>query len=551
MGGFFLSSSTDAVNKAKAFFTRQSLPFRTFLIGGFQLLLLQKKFSRDHQNWHALDSGELAIAGAGFWLTQNSGGVAALREIHREALEGRNPFQNLLGHACFVFSKAGQVAVVTDRTGTYPCYGTTTGNEQSYSSSLLALAEVLPSLRFDNQSVREFVNVEAVLGENTLFQEIRSLPPGSIVTLDNRTGVAPHIERYYNAEDFPSEIAELKERLIAYVGAIRHAGFTAGELTCDLSGGYDSRTVAALVHVAGLPHTLNTNVNSADPGDHLAALSAAERTGRPIVLYNHLASGAHEPGGSPFEAMDLARNVFGGRLTLHSMQLKGQRHNLVLGGYGGELFRDVHSRSSRIETVIESLYCRGLKLPEGQQRDYTGRLRDKFSETLRVRGFREDERTSERIYLFEKMRAWGGTRIGLFNRYTHHWHPLLDHAIQRHVLTIPIERKKGAALQREIIELDAELAKCAYTGTKKQRMNSKKRTLIARVSMLRDAPEMLKKKLSPWLRKPAQAPKVTESARAFGNLVGVSLGDCIQSSHRERYLTLVEAFERYGSKLSS
>jgi hypothetical protein len=553
MGGFFLSSSKRAAERAAKFFSAVELPFEERAMGGFRLLLLGKKYMPEHRNYH--ESVDGAIGGAGTWMTNKAFGYAALAEILSDSLHDPARLGDVAGHSAFVTHRAGRVSIITDKTGTYPVYASSDASGRHYSSSLLALAEASEKLTWNRQALLEFINVEAFIGEETLFENIRSLPYGAIIDVTEGLDGGRQVARYYRAADRACTTSDLLEGLRAHVSRLKAAQFGAGAVCCDLSGGRDSRTVAAILHSAGVAHILNTNVNPYDPGDHVAAVNAATSLSRPIALYRYSGQHVKTDVGYVFPRMDLARDVFFGKHELRFLEGKATRHGMILGGYGGELFRDVYSHPKSARDVVNSYYCKGLRLTESRRSDYVERLTNKFLASLSYWDFPDDQRASERLYFFEKMRAWGGSRIALFNRYSHCWHPLLDHRIQRHMFTVPIESKKAGQFQHEITAaLDAELAAQPYTKGKPRTLRARLSRVPALKSAYRQAKRLVgsaqdaAESASPEPQEDPMAARYGAALRDFEELSGVSLANCVKANHRMRYLTLVEAFVRYRGK---
>ncbi|HTV25965.1 MAG TPA: hypothetical protein VMG12_45015 [Polyangiaceae bacterium] len=553
MGGFFLSNGTGAIRRVAAFFERMALPFERRRLGEYELLLLRKKHVVAH-NWFEGDEGR--IAGVGTWLTEGGFGAAALPEVLESFAGDRSPLREVAGHFAFVAQRGDEGAcIITEKTGTYPVYAATEAGVHHYSSSLLAVVEALDRTGFNPQGLLEFINMEAVLGWETLFRNVRMLPFGALVQVPVSAS-AETVTRYYEASDQPIRAEAVPDMLLAQVGMLKHSQLEARDICCDLSGGYDSRAVAALLHRAEVPHILDTNVNSSDPGDHAAAIHAAQELQRPIVVYSFSKldprKGALD---YVFDRLDMARDVHRARETLAVFESKSSNHALLLGGYGGELLRDIYSGAPNLRQAVAKYYGQSLRLPQKMTDGYSARLCDKFRGTLAYAGFADDERASERVYFLEKMRVWGGTRIAVYNRYAYGWHPLLDHRVQRYLFGVSLAAKAEAKLQREIIALDAELAKQPYTRSPKQiaaerRQQKSVRRYVERTRLFQSykrARRALFPKRDGDLTSvpPGYAAAVAE----FEALTGLSLRHCTQRVHRTRYLSLVDCFTRYRDKL--
>jgi len=153
-----------------------------------------------------------------------------------------------------------------------------------------------------------------------------------------------------------------------------------------------------------------------------------------------------------FVMLEMARDSYTAAYTPVYFQQKTIDAGIVVGGYGGELFRDLYSRSGSLEELIRSKYidpnffCDATVI-----KNYVQCLQNKFGDTLGELGENNIKKAVEKIYALEKMRYWGGSRTTAFNQYCYYVHPLLDHLILRYTFDIPISTKAGGQLQKWII----------------------------------------------------------------------------------------------------
>lgn len=541
------------MKRAAAFFESIDLRFDRRQLGSYQLLLLRKKHLAVE---HWFESNQGRIAGVGTWLTEHAFGAAALPEVLEGVVSAPGRLREIAGHFAFILERDGDITIMTDKTGTYPVYAASEKGFRHYSSSLLGIVEALDHTRLNLQGLLEFINLEAVLGTETLFDNVRMLPFGALVRAPVRDAGEEVSTRYYDARDEPTRLEAIPDLLLEQVSLLKNSNLPPRDICCDFSGGYDSRTVAALLQRAAVPHILNTNVNRSDPGDHQAAIIAAQELQRPIVVYSfdkrHPKKGAHN---YVFDRLDMARDVHRAWETLAVFESKSSNHALLLGGYGGELLRDVYSGAHDVRQAVANYYAQKLRLPHAMTNAYSERLTEKFRQTLAYSGFADDERASERVYFFEKMRVWGGTRIAVYNRYAYGWHPLLDHRVQRHLFTVPLSVKAEARLQLSIIELDRSLAQQAYTRSPKQlaaerRQKRSLRRYVERTGLFQSYKRARRALLPKRTGDLTQLPPGYDTAVAeFASLTGLSLDQATQREHRTRYLSLVDCFSRYRDKL--
>lgn len=174
-----------------------------------------------------------------------------------------------------------QVTVITDLIGSCHCFHRSLSGVVAISGSSLLLA-ALDDATIDPVACQEFVATAAIYEDRTLFREVRRLPAASCVTY--REGRQIGSRAYWQIRDLPLEsltgqtaLDALRDRLVAATRRI-HRVFP--RISCDLTGGYDSRVAVAAFMTAGVPITTTVSgpVNSADV---LIAGALSARTGFP------------------------------------------------------------------------------------------------------------------------------------------------------------------------------------------------------------------------------------------------------------------------------
>jgi asparagine synthase (glutamine-hydrolysing) len=150
--------------------------------------------------------------------------------------------------------RAGRLLVVNDRFGLTPLYYTQKLGGLAFASSIKPLlGRTGMSPRLGEAGVAQFFAFLYLLDDQTLFADIRALPPACLLTYTVATG-ALRIDRYWDAlELFAASSrsgpgSDTGERIAAAFGAsVERCVRDAPGLGLSLSGGLDSRTLLAAI----------------------------------------------------------------------------------------------------------------------------------------------------------------------------------------------------------------------------------------------------------------------------------------------------------------
>jgi asparagine synthase (glutamine-hydrolysing) len=163
--------------------------------------------------------------------------------------------QELEGFFVLVFCEArsGEVFVVTDLMGSRHCFMRAVGDCVALSTSSLLLA-ALGDVTPDPLGCEEFLRTGAIYEDRTLFREVKKLAPGTVCRFAG--GKLADAVRYWRMCDLDPEAFDgedaaqlLGERLI---GVAEQITAVYRRPVCDLTGGYDSRSVVAAFLNAGV-----------------------------------------------------------------------------------------------------------------------------------------------------------------------------------------------------------------------------------------------------------------------------------------------------------
>jgi asparagine synthase (glutamine-hydrolysing) len=139
-----------------------------------------------------------------------------------------------------------------DRFGVKPLYWHLRNGLFVFASEIKAiLAHPRVSREVCYPALNEYFTFQNVLTDATLFEGIRLLPPGCMLTLDVREGAEPRIERYWDYP-FPSEPAELSSKEATdqlyemFLDAVTRQLVSDVPVGSYLSGGMDSGSITAI-----------------------------------------------------------------------------------------------------------------------------------------------------------------------------------------------------------------------------------------------------------------------------------------------------------------
>ena len=260
---------------------------------------------------------------------------------------GLDCFQRLEGMFALALwdGEEQRLTLARDRFGIKPLYYCNTGRSWVFGSevkALLASAEA-PS-RMDWAGLHEYLHFGATLGESTLFQGVRKLPPGHLLTLSaagaNLAPYASVLDAAPVEDDQPSAAGKVRKLLEKAVASHLVSDVPVGLF---LSGGLDSSAIAAFAskHYGG---RLRTYAASFDFNPHGGELPWARQ------VAEHFNTDHQELRISGAEAAPVLERLvhshdlpFGDPasipLYLLCAALKGEGLKVVLGGDGAdELF---------------------------------------------------------------------------------------------------------------------------------------------------------------------------------------------------------------------
>ncbi|MBP7747411.1 MAG: hypothetical protein KA383_14935 [Phycisphaerae bacterium] len=263
------------------------------------------------------DAGLIALSGGGCaWVTgycfvgdEPKLGRELAETVHAAvtAPDARAALAALNGSfwAALVSGARDRVDVVTDRFGTRPPYYALEADGLLLGEDFWSLCDALAAPTLSADAAVELLTYCYVLGEHTLVEQIRDVPGGThlVFRLDPRTGAAAlasrqcHWRHDLRPEARPpgvmvAELGEVFRRMSRRYGALvsRLGVQTVG---VNLSGGSDSRTIACLLHEAGV--RMHFFTSAWVPGEVASSLAVAQALGAPHTMLPFWALGNPAP----------------------------------------------------------------------------------------------------------------------------------------------------------------------------------------------------------------------------------------------------------------
>lgn len=479
MGGFFLmrdglGGQQEALRAAGDQFTRhgfsalvkRQVPGWTilhapYIIGGPELVA-------ESGDSFAIAAGTLAYGG--------QMGPAALKGLLAESNLPHLDRAKLAGQFGAVLHQRGRTFVVGDYFACFPVYHDSERN--LFSTSLLAAAAALPRVTLDPQGLYEYAFQSCVLGDDTVFGEIKRLGPTQVVEL---TADGVQIHRVSKPlPDKPSKASltdqlSLHSRLLHDVigEQVRHFG---NNIHCPLSGGLDSRLVLAVlkslgcrpnVYVygpAGSPDvTISKQIGDAEGIDVEWIEKERYRDIAPDEFPEQVARNFHENDGTPNFG-----GIFDNGGNSYARNKRHSNGSLAVSGGCGEIYRNfffLPDRRLTASAVTHSFYSRfasGDATAIFDPDSYMMRIRDKILEALEQPG---DHRPLERpfieqIYPRVRGRSLFGREISIDARYSPYLLPFLDHRVVAEAMTVPLPLKHAGHFEAQLLNvIDPALAR--------------------------------------------------------------------------------------------
>lgn len=456
MAGYFLSNNRNIIPTIRRASKEIFSKFQTFNLGAFVLVLYQKINIEGHRNYYSQD-GDF-IAGTGTYLYKRKMGTNALPEIMKDFLSNRFVFDQVIGHFTFIIFSQNKLFLVTDKSGHLFTLEATKGKFQSYSSSFSLLCHSLENLTLQKQEILEYINTAAVYGGKTFCSEINHAISGQVYNLSQNNRESYIDDRIFLTKNANELLGDIKK----YFSQFSHAQLSAG---CDISSGYDTRTILASLLDAGIDTGLVCNDRprnispDAQIADQISKYFKKELHLIPLE-YSRLTEG----GLSLSEMMqqsEFSRGVDISKRFMNEVGNKSEIFPLMFSGWGAEMLRNQFGKSSNIVDLVKGYGYSRIQLRSDKEMDvYVQNIIKKMKRTQIEWSSSMFMDPVEIAYYFEKGRYWAGSSLTVRNKYAYWLFPFHDFTLAKSVLGF---KRRNQKLQSTVIKtLNHDLSRFPY-----------------------------------------------------------------------------------------
>lgn len=420
-----------------------------------------------------LQSGEDLVAVAGTLVADGRMGaqaLAALLAMDPLALD----WDRLGGQFVAVIRRNRRVFVIGDYFATFQIFHDS--DDRVFATSFLAAAQALPRLRFDAQGVYELAFNVMPIGDDTIFEQLKTLSPFVVAELTPtgaiRHPVAKPLPAAATDEPMGERLARHADRLLAIVGA--HVDALGSHVVAPLSGGLDSRLVFAALRARGCnPHIYVYGV----PGDEDVVIAQAigQALGFPVEWLDKEEARV-TPDAFPdmvtrnyhqFDGLPTFGNIFDNGAHGASQRDRHANGALVVSGGAGEIYRNffyLPDRRFTAHDVARTFFARftpGDATARFDPRAFLDRIAAKIAAALAPPDAtgRLARNRIEQIYPRIRCRALFGREISLESRLSPYLLPFLDHRVVAEAMTLPLPLKYAGAFEAALLNaIDPVLA---------------------------------------------------------------------------------------------
>jgi asparagine synthetase B (glutamine-hydrolysing) len=422
-----------------------------------------------------LVEGDDLVAVAGTLTWDDLMGRPALEALLRSASLPEPDWSRLGGQFVALVRRGGRSFLLTDHFAMFQLFHDR--DMTLFSTSLLSAVEALPRVSFDPQGVYEFAFNVAPVGDDTVFNELKTLGPDGLVEL-LPDGVRVHAV----AKPLPKGTATMpiEERLDRHqarlAAAVRpHVRHFGDHLHCPLSGGLDSRLLLAALRAEGCrPHVYV--YGCPEDGDVRIARLIGETLGFEVAWLDKEAKKLApdefpeqvERNFQQYDGLPSFGELFENGMNAAARDARHADGALSASGACGEIYRNFfyladHPVSAEaVGRTFFARYARGDVTGAFDEQAFLRRIGDKIAASLGLSGARErlPRPLVEQVYPRVRCRALSGREISLEGRYGAYLMPFLDRDVVAEAMTLPLALKNAGRFEAMLLEsIDPELAR--------------------------------------------------------------------------------------------
>ena len=187
------------------------------------------------------------------------------------------------------------VLLAVDRMRGIPLFYSTVSNRVTLNHNAFRIASSLPDVSLSEDSAVEFLLSGFIIGRDTLYENIYQVMPGEIVTISEDKSGNCEANRYRYFHYYPQEFSndteeQLEEELISILDAVFlrfRDSYRGQKIILPLSGGFDSRLIAAQLKKVGIDNVLCYTYGYADNDDSSVSKLVAEELGFEWLFFEY------------------------------------------------------------------------------------------------------------------------------------------------------------------------------------------------------------------------------------------------------------------------
>jgi hypothetical protein len=309
----------------------------------------------------------------------------------------------------------------------------------------------------DGPAAAEFLDLGQVYEGRTTLRRIRRLLPGCAYELHEGTDPVAHDLGLPRIDAGPDE-GFTPQRFFGDLAA----SLSGARVSVDLSGGSDSRLVAAML--AGSLEMECAVSGTAGARDIAIASQVARALRCPLYVTVHDASDVDSVAQELFETSDAQSDMLAFHRQRQLATGRAERQVAIAsGGAGGELYKDFwwlqdfpryRRRTANLERLFD-LRFRPIAFPAEllgpRLAPHAGEVRPRVLAAMRERVMPINTQTYDRIYYEMKMRTVAAHAISMNDCYVPYFAPLLDPAMVRLGYALPRRDRTFGRFHRRLI----------------------------------------------------------------------------------------------------
>jgi hypothetical protein len=304
--------------------------------------------------------------------------------------------------------------LTTESSGYFQLYYYSQADTLYISDSVLGLLPEIETPTLNKQNCLEYINMSTVLGNETIFYEIKKFCPHAIYDLDTLTH--SKLQSFQSTNE--AGLQALEKRLKIYFEALKKLNQT---IYVDLSGGYDTRTVLSCLIHFGVPYELVTNNRSVEvSSDVIIAKKIAERLNKRLIVVDIEPAEIDYGSIAPLIQTDIVRGIDIAFRLNHEIENKAQLKGIKIGGWGAEMIRNQYATNKSFEQIIAGFAYKKLNFKSAsEESDYLKNIALKLEEELAFWNINsQSPQFSKLLHYQVKARHWAGTMLTMRNRHT-------------------------------------------------------------------------------------------------------------------------------------